>query len=89
MTLRSTLAVENIRRICEDYIPDCDPKIIDIFQRSAVARDAQIIAVPALKKAPFPAHWLAGDLSQTGKVLAGLNIGCLTGLQPATSARFY
>jgi circadian clock protein KaiB len=76
MTLRSTLAVENIRRICQDYLPGrCDLEIIDIFKHPALAKEANVIAAPTLiKKYPLPVHRLIGDLSNTEKVLIGLKL---------------
>lgn len=75
--LRSKLAIENIRRVCEDYLPDCcDLEIIDIITHPMLAKEAQIICVPTLiKQSPLPVHRLVGDMSQTEKVLAGLEIG--------------
>ncbi len=76
MTLRSTRAIENIRRICQEYLPNrCDLEIIDIFLHPSLAKEAQIIAAPTLiKKSPPPLRRMVGDLSGTEKVLSGLNL---------------
>jgi circadian clock protein KaiB len=76
MTLRSKLAIENIHRICADYLPGrCDLEVIDILRKPAQAREAQIIAAPTLiKKSPLPMHRLIGDMSKTEKVLSALDL---------------
>ena len=76
-TLKSTLAVENIKRICEQHLKNrYDLEVIDIYQQPNLARDEQIVAVPTLiKQLPLPVRRLIGDLSNVRKVLAGLDLG--------------
>ncbi len=76
MTLKSTMAIQNIQRICQKYLAGrCDLEIIDIFQHPDLAKTAQIIAVPTLiKKSPLPVHRMIGDMSHTDKVLIGLDL---------------
>jgi circadian clock protein KaiB len=76
MTVRSTLAIENLQKICRDYLPDrCDLEIIDIFKNPAQARTAQVVAAPTLVKLlPLPVQRLIGSLSDTEKVLSGLDL---------------
>lgn len=76
MTPRSQLAIENIRRICQDYLPGlCDLEIIDIFKHPVLAKEANVIAAPTLlKQSPLPMHRLIGDMSNIEKVLAGLDL---------------
>jgi len=76
-TLKSALAVENIKRICEQYLKNrYDLKVIDIYQQPNLARDEQIVAVPTLiKRLPPPIRRLIGDLSNLKKVLFGLDLG--------------
>jgi len=76
-TLKSGLAVENIKRICEHHLKDrYDLEVIDIYQQPHLARDEQIVAVPTLvKRLPLPVRRLVGDLSNLKKVLAGLDLG--------------
>ena len=46
-----------------------------IYQHPALAQGEQIIATPRLiKKLPLPLRWFIGDLSNTERVLAGLNL---------------
>ena len=50
-TLKSALAVENIKRICEQHLKNrYDLEVIDIYQQPNLARDEQIVAVPTLIK---------------------------------------
>jgi circadian clock protein KaiB len=76
-TSKSALAVENIKRICEQYLKNrYDLEVIDIYQQPKLARDEQIIAVPTLiKRSPPPLRRLIGDLSDLKKVLFGLGLG--------------
>ena len=49
--------------------------MIDIYQQPELARSHQIIATPTLvKELPAPVRWLVGDLSDTARVLAGLDV---------------
>ena len=76
-TLKSALAVENIKRICEQHLRNrYDLEVIDIYQQPNLARDEQIVAVPTLiKRLPPPRRRLIGDLSNPKKVLFGLDLG--------------
>ncbi len=76
-TLKSALAVENIKRICEQHLKNrYDLKVIDIYQQPNLARDEQIVAVPTLiKLIPLPLRRLVGDMSDLRKVLCGLDLG--------------
>ena len=76
-TSKSTLAVENIKRICEQHLKSrYDLEVVDIYQQPSLARDDQIVAVPTLiKRFPPPLRRLIGDLSNQEKVLVGLDLG--------------
>jgi circadian clock protein KaiB len=76
-TSKSALAVENIKRICEQHLKNrYDLEVIDIYQQPNLARDEQIVAVPTLiKRSPPPLRRLIGDLSNLKKVLFGLELG--------------
>jgi circadian clock protein KaiB len=69
-------ARKNLERICEEHLQDTyDLEVIDIGENPAAAEEADVVAVPTLvKQHPPPARKVVGDLSQTEKVLAGLNI---------------
>ena len=75
-TAKSALAVENIKRICEQHLKNLyDLEVIDIYQQPNLARDGQIVAVPTLiKLSPLPLRRLIGDLSNPKKVLIGLDL---------------
>jgi circadian clock protein KaiB len=72
----SIRAVNNIRTICNTYIPEqYTLEIIDVYLRPEVAQMEQIIALPTLiKRHPLPERRFVGDLSDTRKVLIGLGI---------------
>src|SRR5215213_2942600 len=73
---RSMRAVHNLRKICEEHLPgDYELEVIDIYKDPAAAREAQIVAAPTLvKKLPRPLRRFVGDLSNTQKILVGLDI---------------
>ena len=75
-TLKSKLAVKNIKQICEQHLKGkYDLEIIDILRHANLARDEQIVAVPTLiKRLPSPLRRLIGDLSDQGKALFGLDL---------------
>ena len=75
-TGRSLRAVYNLKKICEEHLPhDYDLEVIDIYKDPEAAREAQIVAAPTLiKKLPQPIRRIVGDLSNTQKVLIGLDI---------------
>jgi len=75
-TLKSTLAVKNIKQVCEQHLNGLYKlQIIDICRQANLARDEQIVAVPTLiKRLPLPLRRLIGDLSDENKVLFGLDL---------------
>lgn len=75
-SLRSLRAVYNLKKICEEYLPDdYDLEVIDIYENPAAARAEQIIAAPTLvKKLPMPIRKFVGDMSNTQKILVGLDL---------------
>ena len=75
-TLKSKLAVENMKRVCEEHLQGrYDLEVIDIHEHANLARDEQIAAVPTLiKRLPLPLRRLVGDMSDLDKVLFGLDL---------------
>ncbi|HYK21142.1 MAG TPA: circadian clock KaiB family protein [Pyrinomonadaceae bacterium] len=72
---RSLQAVSNLKKLCEAHLPDYDLEVIDIYENPSAAREEQIIAAPTLvKQLPKPLRKFVGDLSNTQKILAGLDI---------------
>lgn len=76
ITVKSVNAIRKLREICQDYLDDqYKIKIIDISQNPEIAESEHITAVPTLiKRIPAPLRRFIGDLSDTEKVLVGLNI---------------
>lgn len=75
-TPRAMRAVVNIRKICEEHLEGrYDLEIIDITQHPTLAEGEQIIAAPTLiKKLPQPLRRFIGDMSQTERILLGLDL---------------
>jgi circadian clock protein KaiB len=73
---RSIRAIENLTRLCEQHLRGRYVlEVIDVVAQADLARSEQIVAVPTLiKRRPLPFHRLIGDMSDPGKVLAGLNV---------------
>jgi circadian clock protein KaiB len=75
-TPNSLTAFENLKKICAEHL-DCRYKIevIDLLKNPQLAKDHQIIAVPTLiRKLPTPVKKIIGNLSNTEKVLVGLDL---------------
>ena len=75
-TPSSTKALVNIRKICEEHLQGrYDLEVIDISQHPTLAEGEQIIAAPTLiKKLPLPLRRFIGDMSQTERILLGLDL---------------
>ncbi len=76
MTPRSTQAIRNIRKICEEHLKGrYELEVIDVYQQPELAREGDLIAAPTLiKQLPIPLRKIIGDMSNTERVLVGLNI---------------
>lgn len=76
MSVKSGIAIENLRKICDKYLAGChDLEIIDISRDKEKAIAYQIVAIPTLIRTfPPPKRIILGDLSDTDKVLKILNI---------------
>jgi len=76
MNSKSLQAVENIKRICDEYLPGrYQLDVIDIYQQPILARDGQIVAAPTLiKELPLPLRKLIGSMSDTDRVLVGMDV---------------
>jgi circadian clock protein KaiB len=72
----STRAIVNIRQICEQHMQGrYDLEVVDITQHPTLAEGEQIIAAPTLiKKLPLPLRRFIGDMSQTDRILLGLDL---------------
>jgi circadian clock protein KaiB len=76
MTARSTRAVENIRAICEEHFAGAyELEVVNLYEQPARASGEQIIAAPTcVKELPLPARRVIGDMSNTARVLEGLDL---------------
>jgi circadian clock protein KaiB len=75
-TPNSVRAIANLQRICEMELKgQYDLVIIDVLEHPQLAEDEKILATPTLiKELPPPLRRLIGDLSDTDKVLLGLDL---------------
>jgi len=73
---KSVNAIVNIKKICEEYLQGrYELDVIDLYQQPQLAQGEQIIAVPTLiRKLPPPLRRIIGDMSNTERVLVGLDI---------------
>lgn len=73
---RSTLAITNVRKICERYLAGhYELEVIDVYQQPSETKSAQVIAVPTLiKEVPLPPQRFVGDMSDTERIVIGLNL---------------
>ena len=76
MTARSAAAFANLKKICEEHMPgQYSIEVIDLVKNPKLAGGDQIIAVPTLvRKLPMPVRKIIGDLSNTERVLVGLDL---------------
>ncbi len=76
ITPKSTRAITNIKAICEEYLKGrYRLEVVDVYQQPTLARGDQIIALPTLiRRLPHPLRRLVGDLSNTDRVLLGLDL---------------
>ncbi len=75
-TAKSLAAIANLRRVCDDHLAGrYDIEVIDLVQNPKLAVVDQILAIPTLVRGlPGPVKRLIGSLSDTEKVLVGLDI---------------
>jgi circadian clock protein KaiB len=76
MTVRAVTAFENLQKICNEHMAGkYRIEVIDLLKTPQLAKGDQIIAVPTLvRKLPEPVRKIIGDLSNTDKVLVGLDL---------------
>ena len=75
-TPRSVRAVENIKKLCEEHLKGrYELTVTDILQQPDLLKEDLIIAAPTLvKELPLPIRRFIGDLSDTEKILIGLDL---------------
>lgn len=79
-TPRAVRALENLKRICEEHLRGrYTIEVIDLMVNPQLAEEDQIIAIPTLiRSLPTPTRKIIGDLSNTEKVLVGLDLRKVT-----------
>jgi circadian clock protein KaiB len=75
-TPKSVNAITNIKKICEENLKgNYELTVVDLYQQPQLADGEQIIAVPTLiKKLPPPLRRIIGDMSNTERMLVGLDL---------------
>ena len=75
-TPKSILALANLKKICQEHLADkYNVEIVDLVRNPQLARKDQILAIPTLvRNLPQPIKKIIGDLSNTEKVLLGLEV---------------
>ena len=75
-TPKSTAALANLKKICEEHLRGrYQIEVMDVMENPQLARNDQIIAIPTLvRRLPQPLRKIIGDLSNTERVLWGLDL---------------
>jgi circadian clock protein KaiB len=75
-TPKSLTAFANLKKICEEHLAgQYHIEVIDLLENPTLARGDQILAIPTLvRKLPEPVKKIIGDLSNTERVLVGLDL---------------
>lgn len=73
---RSQAAIENVRKICDEYLSDrCELVIVDIYQdRTTIPEDLVIAAPTLIRRLPLPLRRVIGDMTEKEKVLVALDL---------------
>ena len=75
-TPRSRTAFANLKEICEEHLADrYSIEVIDLLEHPQLSKGDQILAIPTLvRRLPKPMRKIIGDLSDTERVLIGLDL---------------
>lgn len=75
-TNRAIMAFQNLKTICEEHLKGkYRIEVVDLLEKPQLAQGDQIFATPTLvRKLPEPIKKIIGDLSNTEKVLVGLDV---------------
>ena len=75
-TTKSVTAFANLKKICEEHLKGkYSIEVFDLLENPTLAKGDQILAIPTLvRKLPEPIKKIIGDLSNTERVLVGLDI---------------
>ena len=83
-TPKSLAAFANLKKLCEEHLAGkYRIEVIDLIENPTLAKGDQILAIPTLvRKLPEPVKKIIGDLSNTERVLVGLDLRPVSGKQP-------
>ena len=75
-TPKSLAALSNLRRICSNHLNGrFEIEVVDLLKTPQLAQDDQILAIPTLVRSlPRPIRKIIGDLSDTERVVVGLDL---------------
>ena len=75
-TPKAITAFTNLKKICEEQLEGkYSIEVIDLLENPQLANEYQIVALPTLiRKLPVPVRKIIGDLSDTERVLIGLDL---------------
>jgi circadian clock protein KaiB len=75
-TPKSVAALANLKRFCEEHLAgQYKIEVVDLVENPKLARSDQILAIPTLvRRLPEPIRKIIGDLSNSERVLVGLEI---------------
>ena len=75
-TPKSQAAFENLKSICDEHLAgQYHIEVVDLLQNPRLAKGDQIVALPTLvRRLPEPVRKIVGRLSDTEKVLVGLQL---------------
>ncbi len=75
-TPKSVTALSNLKKFCEEHLAGkYRIEVIDLLEHPQLARGDQILAIPTLVwRLPSPMRKIIGDLSNTERVLVGLDL---------------
>ena len=80
-TPRSVAAIANLRRLCDEHLSGrYSVEVVDLLREPELARGDGIVAIPTLvRRLPPPLKRIIGDLSNTERVLVGLDVRPVNG----------
>jgi len=75
-TPKSMTALRNLKKLCEEHLHNMyELEVVDLLKQPQLARGDQILAIPTLvRRLPVPVKKIIGDLSNTERVLVGLDV---------------
>lgn len=75
-TPKSLAAISNLKALCDEHLNGgYRVEVVDLLKNPTLAKDHQILAIPTLVRSlPVPIRKIIGDLSDTARVLVGLDV---------------